>query len=113
MAQRTNKNLGDQSGPKLISPKKIEITYGPSYSTFYSNNVGFSVNFLDFALTFGEAVDADEDRAILERRARVVMHPTQAKALMMLLMHNIQQYESINGEIPVPQAIIQRVAGTQ
>jgi hypothetical protein len=87
---------------QVMVPRSIEYVKGPQYSAFYSNNVAFGVSPLDFVMTFSETIDATADRAVLEQRARITMHPTQAKVLMILLMRNIQGYESMNGTINIP-----------
>ncbi len=86
----------------VMIPRSIEYVKGPQYSAFYSNNVAFGVSPLDFVMTFSETIDANADKAVVEQRARVTMHPTQAKVLMILLMKNIQGYEAMNGTINIP-----------
>lgn len=92
--------------PMMMMPHSVEHVDGPQYSAFYSNNVGFGVNVLDFVLTFSETLEASPERAILERRARITMHPTQAKVLAFLLLRNIEGYEKINGPIVLPPGAI-------
>ena len=77
-----------------ISPAHIEYTNGPQYCAFYSNNIGFAVNVLDFVLMFGEILEATPEKALVERRARVTLNPIQAKVMALLLVKNIQTYES-------------------
>jgi hypothetical protein len=89
-----------------ISPAHIEYVNGPQYSAFYSNNIGFAVNVLDFVLMFGEILEANPEKALVERRARVTLNPIQAKVLTMLLIKNIQTYESLNGTIKIPEGAV-------
>jgi hypothetical protein len=107
---RSNKKSGgatpENQSPTVITPQSVEYVDGPQYSAFYSNNVGFAVNLLDFVLMFGETVEANPEKAIVERRARVTMHPTQAKVLAFLLLKNIEGYEKLNGKIAVPPGAI-------
>jgi hypothetical protein len=88
--------------PKTITPASVQLVKGPQYSAFYCNNVSFAVNVLEFVLTFGEAIEASPENAVVEQRARVTMHPTQAKVMAFLLLKNIEGYEQINGTILVP-----------
>jgi hypothetical protein len=91
---------------KMLAPANIEYVNGPQYSAFYSNNIGFAVNVLDFVLIFGEILDANPEKALVERRARVTLNPIQAKVLAFMLVKNIQTYESLNGTIQMPEGAV-------
>jgi hypothetical protein len=86
----------------MITPKAMRFVDGPHYASSYANNVGFAVNQLDFVLIFGEVVDVSVEEAVVERRARITMSPSQGKALMLILSRQIEAYEKINGEIKLP-----------
>jgi hypothetical protein len=88
-----------------VVPAKVEYTDSPLFSSFYSNNISFRINPLDFVLIFGEIIDANAEVATVERKARVVLNPAQAKAMAELLMKNVQIYESINGPIAMPNGL--------
>ena len=81
--------MGERIFPNTITPASVEFVKGPQYSAFYSNNVSFNVNVLDFVLTFGETIEATPEKAVVEQRSRITIHPTQAKVLMILLMKSI------------------------
>jgi hypothetical protein len=79
---------------KAITPKAVNYVDGPGYSSFYVNNVGFSVNQLDIVLLLGEIIDiTTEHVATVERRARVTMTPAQAKALGKILEYCVAAYQ--------------------
>jgi hypothetical protein len=103
MAKGKTTVANNKPGPiTTLSPTSIEYINGPQYSAFYSNNIGFAINVLDFVLIFGEILDANPEKALVERRARITLNPTQAKVLAFMLVKNIETYESLNGPIRVP-----------
>ena len=110
MAPSKKKSAGTPP-PQTISPQNVEFINGPHYAAFYCNNVSFAVNVLDFVMIFGETLEATADKAVVEQRARVTMHPTQAKVTAMLLLRNIQNYEALNGPIPIPGALGREPSG--
>ena len=95
------KTKEEATGAK-ITPMDVKFVDGPQYSAFYSNNVNFQVNLTDFVLVFGEIIEANPERAIVERRARVTLNPIQAKIMTLLLLQNIQKYEQVHGELKLP-----------
>jgi hypothetical protein len=94
------------AGLKTISPMDISFVDGPQYSAFYSNNINFQVNLLDFVLVFGEIIDATPEKAIVERKARVTLNPIQAKIMALLLLQNIQKYEQMHGDLKLPEGAL-------
>ena len=107
MAKGKTTVANNKPGPiTTLSPTSIEYINGPQYSAFYSNNIGFAINVLDFVLMFGEILEANPEKALVERRARVTLNPIQAKVLTMLLIKNIQTYESLNGTIKIPEGAV-------
>jgi len=82
-----------------ISLDAIKFVEGPNYYSFYCNNTGFNVSVVDFVMYLGEILEVGDGRATVERRARVTMSPIQAKAMAVLLNHNIKAYELQNGPI--------------
>ena len=96
----------EQPFPKTISPNSVEFVHGPQYSSFYCNNVSFNVNVLDFVMLFGETIEATQERAVIEQRARITMNPTQAKVFAFLLLKNVEGYERLNGTIQIPPGAI-------
>lgn len=68
----------------------------------YANNVAFTLNFFDIAMTFGELVNFEEGIATVEQKVRVVMSMAHAKLYALLMINQIQQYEQRFGPIPLP-----------
>lgn len=87
----------------------VEFVKGPQYASFYSNNVSYSVNQLDFVLVFGETIEIRPEKLTIEQRARITMNPLQAKVLSILLNEQIDILEKNTGkEIEVPEGMLQR-----
>jgi hypothetical protein len=94
-------------------PAKVSVAKGQiseivnqqtsNFVSVYSNNVAFTLNFFDLAMIFGEMVAFNPGgAATVEQKARVVMSLPHAKLFSMLLLHQIQQYESRFGIVPLP-----------
>lgn len=94
---------------RALPEPEIEFVKGPQYASFYSNNVSYSVNQLDFVLIFGEIIDIRPEKLTVEQRARVTMSPLQAKILSILLNEQIDTLEKNSGRvIEVPENMLQR-----
>lgn len=84
--------------PFPVQPK-IEIVRTPDYREHYANSVQVRLNLMDFLLEFGTASQVVPDTVTLTAFTGIYMSPQQAKALMSVLQHNVQQYENAFGEI--------------
>ena len=73
--------------------------------TTYANDTKLAWTHYDVRMVFGEIVDTLEDKIIVEQRAQVTISYMHAKLLMVMLNQAITQYESIFGELKLPQNI--------
>lgn len=100
MPEQTKPTLPQVPGAQIITATKAKFVDSSGYQSFYCNNVGFAVNQLDVILYLGEILEiSPSGEATIERRARVTMNPSQAKALIQILSQVIGVYESQNGPI--------------
>jgi hypothetical protein len=90
-----------------IKPPEVIRRKGDSYVTFYANNAQIEANPWDLKLIFGEVEKTEMApegvaKIYVEDKARIVMSPQHAKALMKALQENLAQYEAQMGLIPEP-----------
>jgi hypothetical protein len=97
-----------QEMPEIKLPEVIRHK-GDSYVTFYTNNAQIEANPWDLKLVFGEIEKTEmvpggegAPKIYVEDKARIVMSPQHAKALMKALQENLAQYEAQMGPIPEP-----------
>lgn len=76
--------------------------------TIYCNQIGIVTTSWDITLLFNEQVESDNAEQILvDRKAKVVMSPQHAKALVAILADNVKKYEEQVGPIPWPPLQLQ------
>jgi len=94
-------NTQTSSIPAGVPARTVSYVDGPGYHSFYTNNVAFAVNQMDFVLLLGEIIDMKlpEQEAVVERRARVTMTPAQGKVLAKILSGMVVSYEAQYGAI--------------
>lgn len=78
---------------------KIRLQQTPEYREGYANSVQIRLNLWDFFLMFGIVNQTTPDEVSINNFQGIYMSPQQAKALLNVLQHNVQQYESTFGEI--------------
>jgi|ERR1039457_2494216 hypothetical protein len=93
-----------QTQPSYSQPKVEYVVPDPDSSLFmtYANSIQLGFTFFDMRLIFGEIVDANPKKVIIEQRAQITISYLQAKFLMMLLQSALQQHEAQHGEIKLP-----------
>jgi hypothetical protein len=97
--------------PSRLPP--FEYRDSPDYKSIYANNVSFGVNSLDTVLIFGEVIDYEGSKAIIERRVRVTMTPQQLVILRDLLNIQIAQFEERSkAPIVLPPDILAQMAAS-
>jgi len=84
-----------------IDLSKVPLENPDNVRPVYSNNINVIPTSLDFRFIFTEVVPLSPTSVSHEIRAHVVLGPTQAKALLMLMAAHLQQYEKDHGEIKV------------
>ena len=82
--------------------RQDDIKRASDFRSIYSNNTAFNTSAFDFAMTFGEILDAGGGHLYVEQRVRVVMSPLHAKIFAAIFMNNVHNYEAQFGEIKVP-----------
>jgi flagellar protein FlaG len=83
---------------------KIRLQQTPDYREGYANSVQIRLNLWDFFLMFGIVNQTTPDEVAINNFQGIYMSPQQAKALLNVLQHNVQQYESTFGEIKLEPA---------
>jgi hypothetical protein len=82
-------------------PPSINFTKTSDFKTLYVNYVQTFFTPFDMTLLVGQAVSVDPKAAEVEHKARIVMHPAEAKILSALLSQSVEQYEKQYGDIPI------------
>ncbi len=75
------------------------MTSTADYRDNYANSVQVRVSLWDFFLSFGTITQSAADHVSITNFQGVYLSPPQAKALMNVLIHNVQQYEAAFGEV--------------
>ena len=92
-----------------IAPAPIfEPKEGQEPTVIYCNQVRISTSVWDVVIDIGQAATTEMHQGAggqmvipVDYKARVMMSPQHAKALNQLLAQNLQQYESLFGEINI------------
>jgi Protein of unknown function (DUF3467) len=90
---------------KQQQPPKIEYVIpdpeGGIFTT-YSNDIQLGFTNYDLRMLFGELVEANPQKIVIEQRVQVTLSYLQAKLLAMMLAQAIQQHETVFGEVKLP-----------
>ena len=81
------------------SQPRIVLDKTPDYREGYANSVQIRVNLWDFFMLFGQIDSTTPDNVRIANFQGIYVSPQQAKALLGVLQHNVNQYESAFGEI--------------
>lgn len=89
-------------------PVQRAINNVPStdFVSVYANNLAVSTNFFDVSLIFGEMKGIDDNTLTVEQKVKVVMPPTHAKLVSLLLLQQLQQYQEKFGHITLPPEVV-------
>ena len=68
----------------------------------YSNNVSMASTRFDVRIIFGELVDIDDNKAIVENRVQVTLTWLEAKLLADFVHANVKSFEELNGALKLP-----------
>jgi flagellar protein FlaG len=83
----------------MTQPPRLNIVRSADWRENYCNSVQIRLNIWDFFLQFGTIEQNSSDVVDITNFQGVYLSPQQAKALLGLLQHNVQQYEQTFGEI--------------
>src|SRR5579871_6318457 len=83
----------------MTQPPRLNIVRANEWRENYCNSVQIRLNVWDFFLQFGTIEQTAADAVEISNFQGIYISPQQAKALLGLLQHNVQQYESTFGEI--------------
>lgn len=92
------------SSPVQPSPPQAEVvrTKSNTFTNVYANNVQIEATPWDFKMYFGEIEKTEGNKIIVTDLVKVIVSPTQMKALIRVLQGTLAQYEAQVGEIKVP-----------
>ena len=90
----------------LHVPQTSLDSFSPEFREGYANSIQVNVSVWDFLLTFGRLQQQTPELVEVMNFQNIYLSPQQAKALMMILTQNIQNYEKAFGEIKLdPQMV--------
>ena len=85
---------------------KVKLNNAPDYRESYANSVQIHVSVWDFLLTFGRLQQQTPELVEVTNFQSIYCSPQQAKALLMILRTNVENYEKAFGEIKLdPQMV--------
>jgi hypothetical protein len=86
--------------PEVPITDDLPVRRSENFVKVYSNNTGILGTPFDFVLTFGEVIRSPE-ASYIEQTVSVTMSPQHVKALAVLVLNNIKEYEKHVGKIPL------------
>jgi hypothetical protein len=85
---------------------KINLTNTPDFRESYANSIQIHVSVWDFLLTFGRLQQQTPELVEVANFQNIYLSPQQAKALLMILQQNVDNYEKAFGEVKLdPQMV--------
>jgi hypothetical protein len=106
MSEENEEHAGLPLQPKHGKVEFVVPDRDNTLFTTYSNNVQIGWTAFDLRMLFGEVVDAQPDKIVVEQRAQITVSYLQAKLLTVLLTQAIQRHESVHGEVKVPAEMV-------
>ena len=84
----------------------VKLTNSAEYRESYANSVQIHVSVWDFLLTFGRLQQQTPELVEVSNFQSIYLSPQQAKALLMILRQNVENYEKAFGEVKLdPQMV--------
>lgn len=83
------------SSERTETHKEVE-----GFSTVYASNVNLRLSPWEFKLIFGEVIEASDDTFEVLDKVAINMSPQHVKALVSLLIRNLDEYERSYGDLP-------------
>ncbi len=77
---------------KKEKERKEIRTRGEDFVTDYSNTIHIRITPYDFAITFGQIVEVDEEKISIDDRVRIMMSPQHAMSFCKVLEGQIEEY---------------------
>lgn len=99
MADPKQSPKGEEAGKPAVPPRP-RLVIQPGLDAIYSNVVRIAHSPSELVFDFGRLLPGEIEVHI---KARVMMSPLSAKLLQRALADNLSKYETIFGEIKVPQ----------
>jgi hypothetical protein len=90
---------------------KVKLTNSPDYRESYANSVQIHVSVWDFLMTFGRLQAQTPELVEVTNFQSIYCSPQQAKALLMILRQNVENYEKAFGEIKLDPQMVPGSAG--
>lgn len=85
-------------------PKKIDyVPPSDGLPRFYCNNVQMATTSFDMRMIFGEVVDIQPEKVVVEQNVQVTMSWAEAKIIAEFMIANIKAHEELNGPIQLPK----------
>ena len=98
----------DKSGEKKEELQGGFVESVP-FPTFYTNNIQINHSLFDFSFLVMDRLDQET----FTIRARVLMSPIHAKALLNALQAQVSKYENVFGELKLPKKSEATAAATE
>lgn len=83
----------------------LTLSKTENYREGYANSVQVRMSVWDFQLVFGTMHQASADEVTVENFQAIYLSPQQAKALLNVLGHNLQQYEQTFGTLTLEPTV--------
>jgi hypothetical protein len=80
-------------------PPVVQMDAAPEFRDDYANSVQIRASLWDFYLLFGTVKQTTPEQVSIQNFQGIYFSPQQAKALLNVLLQNVQQYEATFGEI--------------
>ena len=84
---------------KKRKQRAVEHTKSPEHTTIYANSAMIGPGFYDMRINFGQIIESDDEKVVIENRLCVVMSPQFAKAFLQVIQKNVKKYEDEFGTI--------------
>ena len=89
----------------------LTLTKTETYREGYANSVQVRMSVWDFQLVFGTMHQNTPDEVQVENFQAIYLSPQQAKALLNVLGHNLQQYEQTFGPLALEPQVVRPGSG--
>ncbi|MGE0103526.1 MAG: DUF3467 domain-containing protein [Blastocatellales bacterium] len=83
----------------------LEQKVSDSHIDLYANNAHLVTSYYDFQLSFGEILEASNEKLTTEDTVTIKMSPQLAKRLRDIITDQVEKYEQKHGLIPLPGAL--------
>ncbi len=91
--------MAEASKDTTTEQRQLEPVRADVFAKFYANSARVETTLWDMKIFFGEVV-LGGSKPFIEEFASIAMSPQHAKALISILIQNVNEYESLFGPIP-------------